>query len=145
MDVTRPPPRLADLADLVILVVDDDADTLELLTKLLEGRNARVLRAGDASQALEELQRECPDVMVSDIGLPGEDGCVLMERVRALPRERGGFTPAIALTSHTQECDRRRALRAGFWRHLPKPVDFALLCAEVSRLGRCQDSVKRLV
>jgi CheY-like chemotaxis protein len=145
MDATRPPTRLADLANLIILVVDDDDDTLELVAKLLEDRNARVLRASDASQAFEELQRVRPDLLVSDIGLPGEDGCTMMERVRALPGERGGFTPAIALTSHTQESDRRRALRAGFWRHLPKPVDFPLLCAEVSRLAGCQDAVKRPV
>jgi CheY-like chemotaxis protein len=145
MDVARPSSRLADLSDLVVLVVDDDADTLDLLVSLLESRNARVLRAADAREALEEVQRAHPDVLVSDIGLPDEDGCTLMQRVRALPDELGGFTPAIALTSHTLECDRRRALTSGFWRHLPKPVDFTLLCAEIARLGRCRAAIKRPV
>jgi CheY-like chemotaxis protein len=130
---------------LVVLLVEDDADALEQLANLLESRNACVLRAGDAHTALQALQEARPDVLVSDIGLPGEDGFTFMERVRALPDERGGFTPAIALTARTAECDRRRALASGFWRHLPKPVDLGLLCAEVSRLGRCREAIKRPV
>jgi CheY-like chemotaxis protein len=127
---------------LVVLIVDDDTDALDLLVRVLQNRNAQVVRAESAAEALEVLQRSRPHVMVSDINMPDEDGFSLMLRVRALPAEQGGFTPAIALTALNQESDRRRALSAGFWRHLPKPVDANLLCAEVSRLGRSNDSTR---
>jgi CheY-like chemotaxis protein len=143
MEVTRPHHRLANLSDLLLLVVDDDPDALTLLVSLLEGHGAKVVAARSASEALDALQQTRPDVIVSDIGMPGEDGYSLIERVRALPEQLGGFTPAIAVTAFNQEHDRRRALTAGFWRHLPKPVDKSLLCAEISRLARGQASVRQ--
>jgi CheY-like chemotaxis protein len=135
MDASRTLTRLADLSGLVVLVVDDDHDALDLLGTLLEACNAEVVRAHCAGEAFQKLREHLPDVLVSDIGLPGEDGYSLIERVRALPQAEGGFTPAIALTAYTRDCDRRRAFAAGFWRHMAKPVDVSWLCQEISCLA----------
>jgi CheY-like chemotaxis protein len=136
MDTRRPPSHLADLTGLTVLVVDDDADTLELLRCIIGSRGAQVVTASGAGQAMEQLETACPDVIVSDLEMPDGDGFGLIERVRACPQAQGGFVPAIALTALTDNASRQRALRAGFWRHLAKPVDATLLCAEIARLGK---------
>jgi CheY-like chemotaxis protein/two-component sensor histidine kinase len=106
-----------------VLVVDDDPDTSELLKTLLGTCGAEVRVAGSSAQAIEILDRWIPDVLVSDIGLPGEDGYALVRRVRARLPAGGGNVPAVALTAHARDEDRRLALEAGYQRHVPKPPD----------------------
>jgi signal transduction histidine kinase/DNA-binding response OmpR family regulator len=118
----EPPSRVV-LTGLRVLVVDDDADARELVTSVLVERRARVTAVAAATDALEQLQAERPDVIVSDIGMPVQDGYALMERVRALPPERGGSTPAIALTAYAHNADRAKALLSGFTAHAVKPID----------------------
>ncbi|HEX3772679.1 MAG TPA: ATP-binding protein [Polyangiaceae bacterium] len=114
------PPALGRLR---MLVVDDEKDTRELLAFILEQCGAEVTTAATAEEAFGFLQRDRFDVLVSDIGLPGEDGLSLIRRVRALPAERGGLVTALALTAYARTEDRTQALRAGFTAHLAKPVD----------------------
>ena len=90
---------------------------------MLEQCGAEVVTAGTAAEAWDTFTRVRPDVIVSDIGLPGEDGNALISRVRSLSAERGGLVPAIALTAFARADDRRRVLVAGFQTHLPKPVE----------------------
>lgn len=117
-----------------VLVVDDEPDTRELIELVLEGAGARVTTACDAAQGYDALVRGRPDVLVSDIGMPGGDGYALIRRVRALPTAEGGATPAIAVTAYAQEEDQRRALEAGFDRHLSKPVDAPTLTEALASL-----------
>jgi CheY-like chemotaxis protein/nitrogen-specific signal transduction histidine kinase len=117
----RPP--VADLGGLLVLVVDDDADTRDVLQTTLELANARVITASSADQAFALVEERRPSVVVSDIGMPEQDGYALIERIRRLPEERGGKTPAVALTAFARLEDRTRALLAGFAMHLAKPVD----------------------
>ncbi|HKQ99017.1 MAG TPA: PAS domain S-box protein [Pyrinomonadaceae bacterium] len=122
------------LDGLKVLVVDDEPDTLELLKAGLGNCGAEVTVAGSASEALESIQTVVPDVLISDIGMPGEDGYDLIRRVRALPAEDGGKMPAIALTAYARVEDRMQALRAGYQMHVPKPVELAELVAVASSL-----------
>jgi CheY-like chemotaxis protein len=114
-----PPP----LFGVRVLVVEDDRDTLDLMTVFLRRNGAQVTPAPSAEDALEALGRAVPDVIVSDVGMPGVDGYELMRRVRALSPEAGGQVPAVALTAYASDADRVQAMRAGFHRHLAKPVD----------------------
>ena len=111
-----------ELYGLKILVVDDDVDTRELIEWVLKRVGAEVTSVGSAREALEVLEREKPHVLVSDIAMPEEDGYELLKKIRALPPERGGRIPAIALTAHSLVQDRLQSLRAGFQSHVPKPV-----------------------
>jgi CheY-like chemotaxis protein len=135
MDHPRPDDKLPQLDNLSVLIVDDDDDCRELLATLLESRRAQVVCASSAQEALARVQEARPHVVVSDIAMPGEDGYTFMRQLRALPAERGGQVPAIALTAFSQRRDRAQALEAGFARHLPKPVDLAELCSEIQSLG----------
>ena len=118
-----------------VLVVDDEKDAREVIVAILEQRGARTFEAASVEEALARLAEERPDVLVSDIGLPDEDGYSLMRRIRALPRERGGGIPAAALTAYARTEDRMQALLAGFQIHVPKPVQPAELIAVVSSLA----------
>jgi len=131
----HPPGDIPSLGGLHVLVVDDDDDTLDALRHLLEQSGARVSTASSASTAFQALAGEPPDVLLSDIGMPGEDGFSLIRRVRGLDPERGGKVPAAALTAYTQPSDRDRALSAGFQAFLAKPVDPRELAAAVARLA----------
>jgi CheY-like chemotaxis protein len=111
-----------ELYGLKILVVDDDVDTRELIEWVLKRVGAEVTSVGTAREALEALEREKPHLMVSDLAMPQEDGYALLRKIRALPPERGGRIPAIALTAHSLVQDRLQSLRAGFQSHVPKPV-----------------------
>lgn len=111
------------LEGLRIVVVDDDSDARELLAAFLGQRSAEVFTASCAADGFVLLERELPDALISDIAMPEEDGYMLIRRIRALPDERGGRTPAIALTAYAARSDRLRALEAGFDAHFPKPVD----------------------
>ncbi|HZS45143.1 MAG TPA: response regulator [Blastocatellia bacterium] len=119
-----------------VLVVDDEPDALDMLKTVLLHCGAEVSTASDASGALDQLQNLLPDVLVSDIGMPGEDGYVLINKVRGLPEERGGRTPAIALTAYAREEDRHRALSEGFQLHLAKPIEPSIVVSEILSLAK---------
>ncbi|HEU4477465.1 MAG TPA: ATP-binding protein [Pyrinomonadaceae bacterium] len=124
-----------ELAGLKVLVVDDEPDTCELLRSLLSKCGAEVTAANSAEEAFRLFKLGHPDVMVSDIGMPREDGYELMRKVRALPPDKGGNVPAVALTAYARAEDRLRALRAGYQMHVSKPVELAELVAIVASLG----------
>lgn len=119
-----------------VLVVDDDADAREVAARMLDGACARVLVAATATEGLELLRRERPDVIVADVGMPDVDGYAFIRAVRQLPAGQGADTPAAAVTALAREEDRRRALDAGFQSHLAKPVTREALLAVVTRLSR---------
>jgi signal transduction histidine kinase/ActR/RegA family two-component response regulator len=123
------------LNGLQVLVVDDEVDARELLTTLLEQRGAFVTAAASVEEALKLIEQSTPDVLVSDIGMPGEDGYALIRQVRARESQTGGRIPAAALTAYARSEDRRQALLAGFQTHLPKPVEPAELIAVVANLS----------
>jgi CheY-like chemotaxis protein len=124
-----------DLGGLRILVVDDDLDLRESLTMLLEIYGASVTAVASAGEALEALSHEVPDVLLSDLAMPGQDGYDLIRQIRALPPDRGAQVPAAAVTARTGPEDRRRTLAEGFDVHVPKPVSGHDLLAVVARLG----------
>jgi CheY-like chemotaxis protein len=124
----------SDLGGLSVLFVDDTLDTREIVKRVLEECKARVRTAGSGEEALALLAEERPDILVSDIGIPGMDGYELIRRVRALPAERGGDVPAVALTALARAEDRTRALLAGFQTHLAKPVQPTELMAAIGSL-----------
>ncbi|UQA63940.1 response regulator [Polyangium aurulentum] len=125
------------LSSVTVLVVDDEPDARELVRRLLEDCGARVTTAGSAQEALDLLDRERVDVLVSDIGMPGEDGYELVRRVRARGPGRQGGVPAAALTAFARSEDRTRALRAGYQTHISKPVEpMELLFAVASLAGK---------
>jgi CheY-like chemotaxis protein len=131
------PPRLDGLR---VLVVDDDADTCDLLTAILQKAGAKVLAARSANEALGFISTFQPDVLVSDIGMPEIDGYGLLRRVRALPAEQHGRVPAVALTAYAKAADRVKALRSGFQIHVPKPVSMDELIAAVANAsGRIEE------
>jgi CheY-like chemotaxis protein len=118
-----------------VLVVDNDADARDVLSTVLAQRGAEVLTASSAAEALGVLERDRLDVLVSDIGMPDEDGYALIAKVRALPPERGGRIPAAALTAYAGAEDRDQVLAAGFQRHVPKPADPVALVQVVAELA----------
>lgn len=127
------------LAGLRIVVIDDEPDMRELMVRLLAGAGAEVRVAGVAREGFDLVEPWRPDVIVSDIGLPGEDGHALIRRIRALPAERGGKTPAVALTAHAGQSAREQTLSEGYQVHIAKPVDPATLIeviASLASLGR---------
>ncbi|MEP0855240.1 response regulator [Trichocoleus sp. DQ-U1] len=118
-----------------VLVVDDDTDTREFLTFMLEQYGAEAIAAASAQEAFERIPQVRPDVLVSDIGMPDEDGYSLLGKVRKLDASQGGETPAIALTAYAREEDRTQALSAGFQMHLAKPVEPDELANVVAKLA----------
>lgn len=126
-----PPP----LEGLHVLVVDDEADTRELLRAVLEGCGSQVSTAASAAEALTLLETTKPDVLLSDIGMPNQDGYALIRAVRAREaRENSNRIPAVALTAYARVEDRVRALKAGFQVHVPKPIEPVELTAVVASL-----------
>ena len=113
----------ADLTSVTVLIVEDDADTRDLLVSIMRHLGAEVTASADAAAGMAQLLELRPDVLISDIGMPHEDGYSFIKRVRALSPDEGGRTPAIALTAYAREQDRTRALASGFDTYLPKPVD----------------------
>ncbi|HEX2223088.1 MAG TPA: response regulator [Thermoanaerobaculia bacterium] len=132
-------PGLFDDASLLggihVLVVEDEEDTRELITTALESCGAEVTAADSVTTALEALDRRVPDVLVSDIGMPGEDGYSLIRRVRSRQADQGSELPAAALTAYARAEDKLRALAAGFNTHLPKPLDPGELVQTVAELA----------
>jgi len=126
------------LKDLRILVVEDDPDTRDLLKTIIERCGAIVRTAASSNAALAEIAQGIPDVLISDIGMAGENGYELIKKVRSLEPERGGRVPAVALTAYAAAADRRRALLAGFQTHLAKPVEPDELLAVIASLSSQQ-------
>jgi signal transduction histidine kinase/CheY-like chemotaxis protein len=106
-----------------VLLVEDDDDSRKLLGTMLKRYGARVTSTKSAAEALAVFEGELPDVLLSDIGMPDQDGYELMRKLRALPPERGGNTPAIALTGYASRKDRDRALNSGYQQHMAKPIE----------------------
>ena len=123
------------LGGVKVLVVDDEPDARALVKRLLEDCDAAVTTASSVQEALECLRADRPDVLISDIGMPGEDGYALIRRVRALAAERGGNLPAIALTAYARSEDRTRSILAGYQMHVAKPVEPSELIATVASLA----------
>lgn len=119
-----------------VLIVDDEVDSREFLVAALEQCEAKVFAFASASEALEALLRLKPDVLVSDIAMPLEDGYSLIRKVRQLSAEQGGQIPAIALTAYARAEDRMKALASGFQSHIPKPVEPAELATVVASLAK---------
>ncbi|MBE9223944.1 response regulator [Phormidium sp. LEGE 05292] len=111
------------LAGLKVLVVDDDPDSRDLVAFLLEEYGIEVIVVASALEALKTLASVQPDILLCDIGMPDMDGYMLMRQIRGLPPEQGGQIPAIALTAYAGESNQQQALKAGFQRHLAKPVE----------------------
>ncbi|WP_193199482.1 response regulator [Nostoc sp. MG11] len=119
---------------LQILAVDDDPDSLELVTFILEECGATVRAVSSAAEVLAALAQSKSDLLVSDIGMPEMDGYMLLRQVRSLPPEQGGQIPAIALTAYAGEGNEQQAISAGFQAHISKPIDPALLIATIANL-----------
>jgi CheY-like chemotaxis protein len=136
VDEGRPAPSLEPLDGLHVLLVEDNADGREIITMMLEQAGARVTGAVSVREALEALESVQPDVLVSDIGLPDEDGYALVRRLRSKEAERGGFLPAVAMTGFVRAEDRARVLAAGFQVHVPKPIDVTELTAAIAAVAR---------
>ena len=129
------PGRRVDLAGLRILVVDDEADTREMLISTLEAASAEVVGAADAEEALALLHSAPPDVIVSDLAMPKMGGIDLVRALRRMRPDAGGQTPAVALSALTRSEDRALALESGFQDYLTKPVEPETLLAAVAALA----------
>jgi PAS domain S-box-containing protein len=127
--------RPARLEGVRVLLVEDAEDARELIALLLRERGAEVRSAANGREAMERLAEALPDVLVSDIGLPGEDGHALLKRIREWTEARDEWLPAIALTAYAGAEDARRAYRAGFQVHLAKPLEAEALVESVARLA----------
>jgi signal transduction histidine kinase/ActR/RegA family two-component response regulator len=123
------------LAGIRVLTVDDDATTREMLEEALSRAGAEVTTADSATDALSKLGSFRPHVLVSDIGMPNQDGYDLMRKIRTLPRDAGGATPAVALTGFAREEDRVASWRAGYQAMTPKPVNIAELVSTIRALA----------
>ena len=132
-----PGPDCVDRLDgLTILVVDDEPDTRDLLRQGLEYCGAIIRTADSAATAIAQLEHDLPDILISDIGMPGTDGYELIRQIRQLPREKSRRIAAIALTAYTRVEDRLQALRAGYDMHVPKPVELTELVAVAASVAR---------
>jgi CheY-like chemotaxis protein len=116
-----------------VLIIDDEADALELIRRVLEHQGALVSTARSGEEALQRLETETPDVLISDIGMPGMDGYQFLRRMRAA-EPKGQRTPALALTAFARPDDRKHAILAGYQAHLAKPFDMAELAIVVAGL-----------
>jgi CheY-like chemotaxis protein len=126
-----------DLAGLSILVVDDTIDSLEMLTLLLQLHGATVTSASSAREAVQLYERQHFEVVISDIGMPVEDGYTLIRKLRGIEAERQRPpVPAVALTGYAEYADRNRAIEAGFQDHLRKPVEADRLMSVIAKLVR---------
>jgi PAS domain S-box-containing protein len=117
------PDDCVEIAGVKVLVVDDEPDARALIKRLLEDCGAEVITAASAAEAFDRMREERPHVLVSDVGMPGEDGYSLIRRVRALGPDHGGSVPAVALTAYARSEDRTRSILAGFQMHIAKPIE----------------------
>jgi hypothetical protein len=123
------------LSGLQVLLVDDEPDVRELLTTVLEESGAQTIAVESAAEVFKVLEQLQPDILISDIGMPLEDGYTLIRQVRAIEAQRGGFLPAVALTAYVREEDSQQALESGFQMHISKPVDPSKLVRAVANLA----------
>jgi CheY-like chemotaxis protein len=123
------------LEGLQVLVVDDDADTLRLMTMALTRQHAKVTSVASAGEALKAVKANKPDVLISDIAMPDEDGYGLIRKIRALDNELQSI-PAVAITAYAKEEDRNRALASGFQAYLAKPVELKELVSVIAKAAR---------
>jgi signal transduction histidine kinase len=123
------------LGGVKVMVVDDDPDARDIVTALLTRAGAAVTTAASAAEALALLQSNVPDMVLSDIGMPGQDGYSFIRAMRSLPSAQGGKVPAVALTAYARPDDRFRALSSGFQMHLAKPVEVGELLRVVASLA----------
>jgi signal transduction histidine kinase len=134
-DKSLPPaPQL--LAGVNVLLVDDDSDTLSLMATALKRRQANVTAVSSAGEAIQAIREQRPDVLVSDIAMPGEDGYGLIEKVRSLENGDTQEIPAVAITAYAKDEDRERALSSGFQIYLAKPIELTELVSVVARAAR---------
>jgi PAS domain S-box-containing protein len=131
---SEPLPEVS-LANVHVLVVDDDSDARDLTQRLLRLAGATVSMASSASEAMERILAERPDVLVCDIGMPAEDGYTFIRRLRSIEETQGSALPAVALSAYARSDDRTKAIRSGFQNHLAKPVEPAELLAVISSLA----------
>jgi CheY-like chemotaxis protein len=122
-----------------VLVVDDEPHIRELVAEILERDGATVTAVGSAEEALEALQSERPRVLLSDLTMPGKGGYWLIGQVRALPPDRGGATPAAALSANADPAHRASTLRAGFQEYVAKPASIAEIVGVVAALAGGRD------
>ena len=125
-----------DLSRIHVLAVDDEPDALALVSEVLQAAGARVTTATSGADAIGVLDIERPDVLVTDLGMPGLDGFALIDRVRRHADDRVRQIPAAALTAYARSEDRMKALRAGFQMHLAKPIDPVELVTTVAALAK---------
>jgi CheY-like chemotaxis protein len=130
-----PAPAAIDLSGIRGVVVDDNLDTLELLTVTLEKYGAEVHALDQAAAVIEALTIFRPHILICDIGMPAMDGYTLIQHVRSLPSELGQL-PAIAVTAYVRDEDRQKALSQGFQRHMAKPIDLHQLASAVAQMCR---------
>jgi CheY-like chemotaxis protein/two-component sensor histidine kinase len=130
------PPYAPKLDGVRLLIVDDDADAMELVRRVLVSCKAKVVTAASGAEGMALFRQHPPDVVLADIGMPGMDGYEFVKQIRALPPQHGGDTPVVALTALARSEDRRRAMLAGFDMHVAKPVEPAELVAVVGRMAR---------
>jgi len=117
-----------------VLLVEDDDDSRKLLGAMLKRYGARITSTKSAAEALRVFEGELPDVLVSDIGMPDQDGYELVRKLRGLPPEKGGNTPAIALTGYASRKDKERALSSGYQQHMAKPIEQADIVKAIAAL-----------
>ena len=117
-----------------VMLVEDDDDSRKLLGTMLKRHGARVTSTKSAAEALEAFANEVPDVLISDIGMPDQDGYELIRKLRSLPPEKGGNTPAIALTGYASRKDRERALSSGYHQHMAKPIEQVDMIAAIAAI-----------
>jgi CheY-like chemotaxis protein len=132
--VPLPDMGLRNLGGLKVLLVDDEADARELISRILRDCNCEVQPAANAAEAMALARANRYDLLVSDIGMPDVDGFELLSRIRALGPARGGALPAIALTAFARPEDRLTALESGFLDHVPKPIEPSELVATIERV-----------
>lgn len=135
--------RDSPLEGVQVLLVEDDELVREVISRLLAEYGAEVTATSGVTAALNAFERERPDVVLSNIEMPDADGYMLIRALRALPRDRGGQTPAVALTGLSTDEDKARALRAGFQYHVPKPVDALTLVGVVAGLAARSAAVRK--
>jgi CheY-like chemotaxis protein len=123
------------LGGIDVLVVDDEEDARELMRMTLESYGARVRTAASAAEAMRAFDQQMPDVLISDIGMAGEDGYALIQRIRSRPAHKGRDVPAVALTAYASEADRQRTAAAGYHAHVSKPFEPSELAALVRQLA----------
>jgi CheY-like chemotaxis protein len=126
---------LHSLDGLRVLLVDDEAEAREILSTVITRTGAEVKTCKSAGEALSKLVEWKPDVILSDIAMPDEHGYSFINKVRSLPREKGGETPAAALTAYARDVDRHQALAAGYQMHIAKPIGAGQLITMIARLA----------